>query len=401
MSRRRLLFVSPRFLFPTDSGGKIRTTQVLRGMKGGEFEITLVSPSPLSRITEFQPQLGDVADFFVCWERDKTISLVKTLRRLFSVFSGRPISVESDRSLHGSKAISLELEKGYDLVVFDFVHSAVLAADNFNIPSVVFTHNVESEIFDRHVAVTDSSLMKVVWRSQYRKMRVFEKETLSLFTKAVAVSDRDKDYFESEFGARNVDLIPTGVDLDYFSYNTPADSQQLVFIGSMDWLANIDALDYFMAHVWPLVTTALPDAQLKVIGRNPPETLVRRAASLNWNFTGFVEDIRVEVLTAAACIIPLRIGGGTRIKAFEAMAMGLPIVSTSIGMEGLEVPTPDCYIEADDASSFSDAILSLLSDSKLRMDISRSARVIVERDFSYKEAAKAFEKICLDALQGF
>jgi glycosyltransferase involved in cell wall biosynthesis len=192
-------------------------------------------------------------------------------------------------------------------------------------------------------------------------------------------------------------VIRTGVDLDYFTYAPPAVDAMVVFTGSMDWLANIDGIRFMMEKIWPGVREQMPSAKMTVVGRKPPPSLVEQGRRLNagWKFSGFVDDIRPYVWRAAAFVIPLRVGGGTRIKAFEAMAMGCPVVSTSIGIEGLELEAGRHYLRADSPAEFVGAIVCLLRDADLRRRLSEEARAHVERRFSSAAAARDFEEICL------
>jgi glycosyltransferase involved in cell wall biosynthesis len=167
----------------------------------------------------------------------------------------------------------------------------------------------------------------------------------------------------------------------------------------MDWAANIDGIEFFLGKVWPLVLASRPDARFLIVGRNPPAALVALAQGLkNVEFTGFVDDVRTYVHASHAFVIPLLVGGGTRIKAFEAMAMGCPVVSTAIGIEGLGADKDKHYLERDDPASMAAALLELLRDDTLRNDLARQARELVEARFGHEKAARAFEQICLHAL---
>jgi glycosyltransferase involved in cell wall biosynthesis len=391
-----MLFVSPRFLFPADSGGKIRTLQVLRGMKGRCLDITLVSPAAPGARETFAAELEGIADRFEPWPaQDRSFAF--GVRRMRHLLSDLPISVKTDQSTIGRSVIMAQLAKKPDVVVFDFAHSVVLAPDKIPAPTVLFTHNIEAEIFRRHAQVAGNILQRAVWRNQFRKMQAFERRVLQRFDAVVAVSDRDREYFETEYAARNVSVIRTGVDLDYFTYAPSTADTAVVFTGSMDWLANIDGIRFMMEEIWPRVREHVPLATMTVVGRNPPHSLVEQGQRLNaeWKFSGFVDDVRPYVRRAAAFVIPLRVGGGTRIKAFEAMAMGCPVVSTSIGVEGLELEAGRHYLRADSASEFVSAIVRLLRDPELRGRLSKEARTHVERRFSSAAAAKDFEDICL------
>jgi glycosyltransferase involved in cell wall biosynthesis len=394
-ARRRLLFVSPRFLFPMDNGGKIRTVQILRGMKGGPWEITLALPVPPERSTRFAAEIAAVCDRFASWPEPRRGRAFK-VTRLRHLVSRVPVPIATDRSRSGRQVVAAELASRPDVVVFDFLHSTVLAPSGLAVPSVLFTHNVESEIFRRHAAVAAHPIKKVLFRDQLRKMERFEGDALRRFDTVVAVSERDAALFRESFGLARAEVIPTGVDVDFFAYTPPGDSQVIAFTGSMDWLANIDGVDWFLEQVWDRVAREVPGARFRVIGRNPPAFLTAkaRAKGLPWDFTGFVDDVRPHVRGCSAYVIPLRVGGGTRLKAFEAMAMGCPVVSTSIGVEGLPLEPDRHYLRADAAPAFAAALVRLLRDAGLRERIAREARRHVEDRFSYLNVAKVFEAIC-------
>ncbi len=405
MSRpRHLLFVSSRYLFPTDSGGKIRTVNILRGMKGGVFEITLASPRPVVARPGDPTDIGGICDRFVDWP-DAARGALFPWTRMRHLLSTLPVAVAADYSEPGRRAIAQELERGPDIVVVDFPHAAVLAPPPYPCPSVIFTHNVEAEIFQRHVEVAPNALKRAIWRNQAVKMERYERDLLPRFTSVVAVADRDREYFQRVYGAGNVSTIPTGVDLGYFTYGGSAalkdgDGGTVVFTGSMDWMANIDGVEFLMDAVWPAVSRTRPGARCVIVGRSPPQALVQRARArkLNWEFTGFVDDVRPFVQNAHVYVIPLRVGGGTRIKVYEAMAMGCPVVSTRIGVEGLPVEHDRHFLEADSADAMAAAVLALLHDHERRDRLSRQARTFVEQDMSARRAAEAFEQICLRAM---
>lgn len=395
-----LTFISTRFLFPTDSGGKIRTTQILRGLRGGAFRIALLMPSTVEDRERFADQIDSVCDELLIWNQVSPSRFSKSLEKLVSVFDELPIPVKTDWDATGAALVHSAIDNEPDVVVFDFPHSAVLGPNRIGIPSVMFTHNIESEIFLRHWQVARFPVYKMIWRAQYRKMHRFEKSVLSRFSAVVAVSERDREFFRDEYDISNCGVIPTGVDTGFFAYNTPQSDSQVVFCGSMDWMANIDGIEYFFDNVWSLIREKNHDARMKVVGRAPPSSMVRRINALapEWEFTDFVDDVRDHIGGSGVFVIPLRVGGGTRIKAFEAMAMGTPVVSTSIGIEGLPVENGKHYLEADDAAMFAEHVVSLLKDAELRKSMSESARYLVEGKFGFRSAAKAFEEICLSTV---
>ncbi|HET6608075.1 MAG TPA: glycosyltransferase [Rhodopila sp.] len=400
----RLLFVSPRFLFPMDQGGKIRTANILRNMKGGLFEITLVSPAPADH-ARFQAEIDGVCDRFLHWP-EKPASQVK---RVLSLLGRYPVAVASDISAPGRSVVRAALAARPDVAVVDFPHTDVLMPRRVGCPpagcpTVMFTHNVEAEIFERH-AIQAKGLMRRVWQTESRKMDWFEGEALRRHDVAIAVSDRDRTALAKRYGLQRVEVIDTGVDLDFFAPQPVAappalDGGTLIFTATMSWPANVDAIHFLLDEVFPILVKARPRIAATIVGRNPPPTLAEkvRTRGLNVTLTGFVDDIRPYVAAADVYVIPLQVGSGTRIKAFEAMAMGRPVVSTTIGVEGLEVTDGTHYLRADDAVSFAAGVLRLLDDAELRVRLAGNARGLIEEKFSWKHVASQFEAICSRAM---
>jgi polysaccharide biosynthesis protein PslH len=179
------------------------------------------------------------------------------------------------------------------------------------------------------------------------------------------------------------------------------DGGTLVFTATMSWAANVEGIHFLLDEVWPRLLAVRPQLRAIIIGRNPPASLADkiRARGLNVTLTGFVDDIRPYVAAANVYVIPLFVGSGTRIKAFEAMAMGRPVVSTTLGIEGLDVTDGENFLRADDAEAFTNAILALLKDASMRARIAEAARHLMEDRFSWSRVAAQFEAICLRALQ--
>jgi glycosyltransferase involved in cell wall biosynthesis len=394
-ARETLLFISPRFLFPVDSGGKIRTTQTLRGMKGERFRIRLASPASEELVRNFQAELNTVCDEFVWWPHPATGPL-QSILRMRHIAKAAPIPIVTDYSAAAAACVERELALKPDVAVFDFIHAAILAPTQVHVPSVLFTHNVEAEIFARHQTVATNPLLRMVWRNQHAKMCTFESAALKKFDVVVAVSQRDSQKFTTDYGTPPSFVIPTGVDLEFFSYHAPERNRDVVFCGSMDWLANQEGVQFFMGEIWPRIISQVPDARMKVVGRTPPQSLIDAAARkrFDWTFTGFVDDVRPHIAGAAVSVIPLRIGGGTRLKVFESMAMGPTVVSTAIGVEGLPVQSGLNCVIADDPIAFADQTVALLREDARRHEISRAARQYVEANFGFSVAARAFERAC-------
>ena len=400
--RPTLAFVSTIFLLPADAGGKIRTGNILRGMKNGAFEITLLMPATSQQRETWHDAIGGLCDHFMPWPAPPPLP---RWTRAADLMRQLPANVAHDNRRAARAAVAYELARqDHDLVVYDFVHAAVLRPpqrDRGPARELCFTHNVEAEILERHAQTADGPLRRGVWASQAAKMRSFEGEVLRSFDGVVAVSERDAAAFRRDYGVRDPRVIPTGVDLDHFAWSGaaspgPGAPPTAVFTASMDSAANIDGVRWFITKVWPQVRAGQPEARFKVVGRNPPAALVRESEAVGGvEFTGYVDDVREHVRPAQAFVMPLRVGGGTRLKAFEGMAMGCPVVSTAIGIEGLDVAPGVHYLLADTDADMAAAVLRLFREDALRQRMASTARALVESKFGHRVSAEAFERICL------
>ena len=284
-----------------------------------------------------------------------------------------------------------------DVVVCDFLAPALNVPDNLNCGTVLFQHNVEAMIWKRHFEVQTNPLKRNYLRDQWRKMRSFEQEACRKFDRVIAVSAEDRDHIRRNYGVESVFDVPTGVDTEFFrpSGHKNTKGNSLVFTGSMDWLPNEDAIRYFTEEILPLIQQRIPDVTLTVVGRNPYSSLVDLAKrNQSIVVTGRVDDVRPLIESAAVYIVPLRIGGGTRLKIFEAMAMEKAIVSTTIGAEGLPVQHEEDLILADTPEAFANAVVRLLSDQSYASGLGERAASLVRARFGWRHVAEIFAELC-------
>ncbi|MGA9567503.1 MAG: glycosyltransferase, partial [Candidatus Korobacteraceae bacterium] len=267
---------------------------------------------------------------------------------------------------------------------------------------VLFQHNVETMIWQRHVEQSSDPVRKTYFKLQADRMSKWERRMCRAAARVIAVSPQDAELMRKMFGVE-ASSVPTGVDLEYF--RRPLDAPRaadLVFVGSMDWLPNSDGVNYFVREILPLIWRHMPDCTLAIVGRSPSSSMLALAQQdARIKVTGTVPDVRPWLWGAIVSIVPLRIGGGTRLKIYEAMAAGTATVSTSIGAEGLDVSHPANIRLADTPEVFAEQCLSLLHDGGQRESVATQALALVTSRFSWDVVAAEFEKLLtVDAHSG-
>src|SRR5438445_238766 len=304
---------------------------------------------------------------------------------LRNLASRLPYAVARYRSREMRDAIPRAVrDRRVDLVVCDFLVPAVNVPVALGVPSVLFQHNVEAALWARHAQVARSFAMRAYMGEQWRRMRAFEQRECRRFDHVIAVSEVDRDTFRNEYGVTRVSAIPTGVDVDFFRPSSTAAiaSTEIVFVGSMDWMPNADAVVWFVTDILPLVRRQVSDVSLTIVGRDPTPAVRELAGRVpGVTVTGTVPDVRPYLERGAVVVVPLRVGGGTRLKIFEAMAMEKGIVSTRIGAEGLPIRDGDELLLADNPPAFAAAVISLLQDRAMARPLGQAAAARGRQDY--------------------
>src|SRR5277367_389770 len=396
----KILWAKTDFLHPTDRGGQIRTLEMLRRLHL-RHEVHYVAydnpetPEGRERAREYSTN-----EFPVKRTIPPRNSPAFFAQLAANMLSPMPLAVGRYRSRAMRRQISELIGKNrYDAIVADFLS----ITPNFSDLSrcVLFQHNVEWRIWARHAQNAQNVIRKAYFGSQARRMETYERRTCRTVHRVISVSPVDSRTMREQFGVERVEEVPTGVDIDYFHHPREiSTTTDIVFVGAMDWLPNIDGLCWFVSEILPLIRKSCPGCSLTVAGRNPTQEIRRLAESDPLiTVTGTVPDVRPFVWRAAISIVPLRIGGGTRLKIFEAMASGIPVVSTAIGAEGLAVTDGKDIVLADSPAAFAHAVVQLLGNAGRRATISEAALELVTRRFSWEAVTACFETILESSLK--
>jgi sugar transferase (PEP-CTERM/EpsH1 system associated) len=393
----RILWLKADLLLPLDKGGRLRTWHLMRHL-ARRHEITYVSFARPDEPAAHIDGMREVADrVFTIPRSDRQKGTPSFYAgAALRVFDPLPYAVGTYRSLRYRRRVKQILStQTFDLLVCDFLPPAVNLAWPLPCRSVLFTHNVEADIWRRHAATQTSAATRALYNAQYRRMLRFEDDALRRFDGVLAVSEVDRNTFARLYpGAvrRPIRIVPTGVDTDFFAPGgTPPRGRTLVFTGSMDWLPNEDAMVFFCREILPLIRAEVPDVALEIVGRVPTPAVQRLAADHAVRVTGRVDDVRPHVRGAAVYVVPLRIGGGTRLKIFEAMAMGKAIVSTTVGAEGLPVVHGRHLLVADAPQHFARAVVELLREGNWRRELEAAARALVVEGHDWAVAARELD----------
>jgi glycosyltransferase involved in cell wall biosynthesis len=265
---------------------------------------------------------------------------------------------------------------------------------------LVIAHNVESVIWQRYYETEANVLKRWYIGRQWRKFERFERRVLGEVDRAVAVSDEDANLLRHEFGARRVDVVENGVDPAYFRPRAVRrEPGQVLFLGSLDWRPNLDGVRQLLERVFPVVREAEPTAALWLVGRNPPEWLRRQAANLpGVALHGSVPDVRPFLDRCALMVVPLRIGGGSRLKILEALASGTPVVSTRVGAEGLRLEDGQHLTVVESIDDLAPALIAALRDPAfLQRQVDEGRRRVLQQ-YDWDRLTDVLERIWLDCV---
>lgn len=396
----RILWVKVGGLWPPNTGGRLRSFHILSEL-ARRHQVTLATThAPGENPAALESELAHCAQVIsVPYASPKWRSARFPFVLLRSWASSMPVDIWKCRVPALRREVSRLLASGeVDLCIADFLF-AMPNIPATRVPLMFFAHNVEYMIWKRLWSVEQRPLLKTLLGVEWRKMRRYEAEACRRARLTVAVSHQDKTLLEENSPGALIRDVPTGVDVGYFKPNGAEKARaNLVFTGSMDWHPNEDAILYFIREMLPAIRREVPGTTLTVVGRNPGLQLQEAAREAGVEVTGTVDDVRPYVDAASVYVVPLRIGGGTRLKIFEALAMGKAVVSTSVGAEGLPLVQGEHYLCADEPAGFVAAVVALLRDPARRVSLGEAGRRLTEERYAWPQVAREFGGHCEAAL---
>lgn len=387
----RILFVTQIIPYPPHGGVLQRGFNLLREL-GREHQVHLLAfhhpdelpnGEPLERSRTELGKFCAAVEYFPLWP--KRSGLHKALAFAAGALYPRPFSVLAQASAALERRLR-EICTGPDRP--DLVHLDTLGLVPFRefcagIPCVLAHHNIESQLMARRAEFETGALARAYVNAQARRLLAYEQRHVESFPLNIVVSDADAATLRSIAPRARTVSIPNGVDTGYFEARG-AGGMAVAYTGGMNMFANRDAVDWFLDAIWPRIKAELPEARFFAIGQRPSEKLLAQAArDSTVEAPGFVDDVRPWVARTGVYVVPLRVGGGTRLKMVDAMAQGKAIVATTLGAEGIAGEAGRHFVLADDPAEFAAQTVRLLRDEQARRTLGAAARERAEQEYAW------------------
>jgi len=390
-----ILFLSTKLPYPPLSGAKIRDFNLIKQISK-KHKIILVSFIQDEKEKENLKFLKPYCQIIkVIKERGKINLFISFV---ISLFSRKPFTIAKYYSPKMKQLIKKIFDDNkIDLIHCGHLHMAQYVENLKGMPKVLDEHNIEYFLIKRYIDKQKNIFKKAfVFLMQYLKLARYEPAIAQKFEHCLVVSEVDKRNLKMISSNASASVVPNGVDIDFYKKNeeTKIEQNSLVFTGAMNWFPNEDAILYFYDEIWSHIKKEIDNLCLYIVGCNPSNKITNLSKQeKNIIVTGYVDDVRPYIAKSSVYIVPLRIGGGSRLKILEALSMGKAVVSTSIGCEGLNVTDNENILIADFPKEFARKTLILLRNKELCQKLGNNGRRLVESFYSWKNIYKKLDKI--------
>ena len=393
IEKMKILFLSPTVPFPLTDGGRIRVFNLLKQI-AQKSDVTLLALETQPTDAEGVAQLQQLGIQVYLVPNTPTLPRLSLGTLVNALFKRQPITVARyDLPAYRQQFKALIATDTFDLVHYEMFHTAQFRTET-DLPSVLSQQNVDSAIWRRLCDETVNPFYKFAYWTQQLAFQRYERVLSPKFDAVTCTSDIDAAVFQRHCAEDVIEIIPNGVDVAHYQPDFSAEAPaHLIYIGSMDWYPNEDAVSFFADEVLPQIHTEVPDVKFSIVGGNPSARVQKLAEKEGIVVTGRVPEIKPYFAEATVFVVPLRIGSGTRLKILEALAMGKAIVSTSVGAEGLDLKDSEEIFIADEPTVFAEAVTRLLKDPSLRRRIGESGRARVEQDYDWRSISEKLHQL--------
>jgi glycosyltransferase involved in cell wall biosynthesis len=387
----RILIVTPSLPYPLVWGFGIRVYQIIKYLAKRHAVTVLAYAAPKDQASiEALRETGATIRAVI---RDEPTTSAKRSAQLASLVSRDSFQWQSLASAQMQAALDdLLASQDFDVIQIESSQMFGFRYDS-RAPLIVDEHNIEYELLYRTFKTERSPLRKLYNWVEYRKFRKEEQRSWLESDSCVLTSGREQEILRQYAPQAPTLVVPNGVDTEFYTSDPTLerDPNNVVFVGVMHYRPNVDAALYFARDILPLLVRERPSIKFTIVGGGAPDELLRFAGP-NLEFTDVVPDTRPYITRAGAFVVPLRMGSGTRLKVLEGLAMRCPMVSTSVGCEGIDTRNEQHLLIADDADSFARGVLRLLNDRALANRLAEQGRALVEARYSWTSVLRELEQ---------
>lgn len=390
----KILFLTQLCPYPPSSGSAIKSYNVLRHL-GARHEVSLLT---FVRSGGEEPALSHLSQY--CRAVDSCVirrsARLNLLNAAKSLLRSECFVVSRDRHPAMCDKVLELLADGPDLIYVDHLQMFQFVPQPAPCPVLLDDHNVEWRIIERFASADTPLAQRLFARLEWRKLRSYELDACRRADVVLTVTPQDREVLVSNaVPAEKVVALPVGVDTERLKpLRLPGNGEKVLTLGTMSWPPNADAVAYFAKSMYPRIKSEVPGVRFTIVGADPPPEIVALAArDPSVEVTGYVDDIRTAVEGTGAFVVPLRIGSGMRVKILDAMALGLPVVTTSIGCEGIALRPGEHALVADTPDRFADAVIRLLRDHDERARLGSAGRRLVEGSYSWPRILSRLDRI--------
>jgi len=373
----KILMLTPYLPYPLFSGGQIRSYNLLKNL-AQKHEITLFSFIRSGKEEQYLKHLKPFCRKVIIFKRRQAWDPRNLLLALFTPY---PFLVSLYLSSSFRRAITEELRNGnYDLIHAETFY-IMPNLPQTKVPTLLVEQTIEYLVYQQFVRDFKLWLLKPLLYFDVLKINLWEKYYWRRATRLAAMSDSDKQIMTQSVKDKKVDVVANGVDVKFFSGVKPKPGQVVLFIGNFKWLPNRDAAQFLAKAIWPKIVASLPHASLLIVGRNPTKEILKLAQA-GVRIEGDVADIRTAFAKASVLLAPIRNGRGTKYKVLEAMASGLPVVTTKLGIEGIDAK--DSVLVVESAADLASQTIKVLRDQRLARRLADKAKKIVYNQYNWE-----------------
>jgi glycosyltransferase involved in cell wall biosynthesis len=398
-----ILFLSQENPYPPDGGHFIRTYNILK-MLAAKNKIFFVATANTDLRIQYKhgiENLCENVDIFVVPHGNSRLRYLFSL--ILNIFSPLPYSAYKNY-FDDVKIKIKQYMSNYkiDLIHVDILPLALYRQDVDNVPNILVNHNVESLRLYRWMKVEKNLFIKLYLYHQYLKLYRFEKQMCPKFERCIVVSEEDQKILEKMCNKKNFEILPNGVDIEYFNpqNNIRMIENSLVWVGGMWHPYNIDAVNYFLDDIFPIIKTEIPEVKVSFIGGHPTSKLMKYSENHpNIKVVGYVEDVRQYMQEASVFIAPIRSGSGTKIKVLNALAMECAVVTTTVGAEGINVKPDIDIMIANTDREFAQKTVFLLRHPQEAKIMGRNGRKVIEKYYSWEVIGEKMSRVYEEVIQ--